>query len=209
MEILFEFVKQTCYGRDESHGYEHMKKVMDNAIEIFSAEYDIKQNEEMLNDIILVAMLHDVADHKYDKDNSLNKQVYDFLENNSDKPKLLMDIIERIAYSKEEKNKKSNTPQDWNDILGEYGCQIRNIVSDADKLQALGKIGFERCVEYSRYNYREKNNKEITPELLKQNVIAHANDKLLRLKDEFIYTKTGKEMAIPLHDEFVKLLNEM
>ena len=42
---------------------------------------------------------------------------------------------------------------------------------------------------------------------LKSDVINHSNDKLLRLKDGFIRTKTGKIMAEKLHDEFVAELN--
>lgn len=209
------FVYETCKNRKEDHGYEHMETVTINSLKLFSFEFENKlhQNDEEINslikDIIMVAWLHDVADHKFDKNNELMNTVYEFLKQISNKPDLIMSIIERISYSKEAKIIKNNEKLDWAEVLGDYGCLIRDIVSDSDKLEALGKNGFERCVEYTKNNYKEKHNQEIPYELLKKLVKEHADEKLLKLKDHYIRTDYGKKMATSLHDELLIEINKM
>ena len=57
---LTSFVKNMTDGRDESHDYNHMLRVKRFACELASEEFTD------LTDIIVVAMLHDIADSKYD-----------------------------------------------------------------------------------------------------------------------------------------------
>lgn len=197
------FVKEICKGRDSSHGYEHIHAVMRNSLMIYKGEKI--ENEEIKELCIVTAWLHDVADHKYDRNGVLKERLLQFLKMNySHNQKLSLDIIDRISFSKECGNK-----EDWELILGEKGLLVRNIVSDADKLEALGTVGIERCIEYTKETYRKKYNKEISREELCQEVKKHAEEKLLRLKDEFIRTKTGKKLAIPLHQELVEKLEEL
>jgi hypothetical protein len=40
-------------------------------------------------------------------------------------------------------------------------------------------------------------------------VVDHANEKLLKLKDHFIRTETGKLMALPLHNELLDEINKL
>ena len=72
-------------------------------------------------------------------------------------------------------------------------------VSDADRLEALGQVGLERCIEFT------KARNGIVPD----DVVTHCHEKLLRLLPEnFIKTQLGKSMAVPLHDvivDYVKL----
>lgn len=213
---LSDFVKIICADRDPSHGHKHMEKVAYNALKIYlqeSLNFTGKNDTiYILNNIVIVAWLHDVADHKYDKDGTLKLQVEQFIltfTQNTETTELLMKIIELISYSKENNAIIKNKPIDYVKELGEDGCIIRHIVSDADKLEALGKIGFERMIEYSKHNYREKNNREISQSEINKILIDHSNDKLLRLKDQFIRTETGKLMAESLHKELVDELNQL
>jgi len=206
---LSSFVKNICKDRDSSHGFDHMKSVADNAMCIAKEEniYDL----EILEMILTVAWLHDINDHKYHDEgnkNKLNKFIKKLFGNskfdNKFKYKLIIDTIDRISFSKE--NHVLNDPLkvlDWDEVLGQKGILIRNIVSDADKLEALGKGGFKRCVDYVKHKNKSFNEKEIMVRVMK-----HSKEKLLRLKDEFIRTDCGKRMAIKLHDEFEKLLIE-
>lgn len=209
---LSEFVKLMCIDRDDSHGYEHMKAVAFNSLKIFANEKlpDI-YHKEILCSIIIVSWLHDVSDHKYDKDNTLKLKVRNFLITlvNSEECEKLMKVIEYVSYSKEQKAIINKTPIDFSDELGELYAIVRNIVSDADKLEALGKIGFERCMGYTKHTYKEKYGNDMPYELLKQTVIGHANEKLLRLKDHFIRTDAGKKMAVPLHNELIDELSKL
>ena len=203
-QLCGEFVRETCKDRDPSHGYNHMKQVKENSMIIYHGE---NINDPYIKNLCkIVAWLHDVADHKYDKDNQLEHIIKKFLsEHFPEDSKLIWDIIQRISYSKEVKQGKI----DWLLTLGEKGCIVRNIVSDGDKLEAIGKIGIERCVEFSKEQYYKNNGENIPTKLLIDEVCKHSDEKLLRLKDEFINTKTGKCLAEPLHNEMINILTHL
>ena len=100
--------------------------------------------------ILTIAWLHDVNDHKYNNVFEMTENMKNFLSeyyNNKD-VELIMNIIDRISFSKE--NKIINSNYDWFDVIGQYGIIIRDIVSDADKIEALGNIGFQRCLQFTR-----------------------------------------------------------
>lgn len=215
LNTLSNFVQEVCKDRDESHNHSHMQKVTVNA-------HQILQNEESCIEesggkiylfVSIVAMLHDVADPKYDTDGKLKIQVFEFVRNkilfNEKDAQLICNIIDHISYSKENNAIQSGTPIDFNQVLGNFGAYVRMIVSDADKLEALGKVGLRRCIEYTKHSHKKKYGEDIPDELLKRKVIEHANEKLLRLKDEFIKTNYGKLLAIPLHDELLEEINKM
>lgn len=207
---LSEFVEKVCKGRDDSHGHKHMENVANNALKILvGEEVDCYR---YLDKVMTVAWLHDVADHKYDKDGTLKMQVREFVgtifadEKECD---IIMKIIDLISYSKENNAIKNGTIIDFEKELGKENAFIRHVISDADKLEAMGKIGVQRCVEFTQHTYKEKHGIDIDGEVLKQTVKEHANEKLLRLKDEFMRTNTGKKMAEKLHDELIQALNDM
>jgi HD superfamily phosphodiesterase len=200
-KLCSKFVYNICKGRDESHGYSHMKQVMLNSMIIYHGE---RMNNPYIKNLCkVVAWLHDVADHKYDVNNQLENKVKCFLSKyfpeDSD---LILNIIQRISYSKEVKNGRA----DWLAVLGEIGLAVRNIVSDADKLEAIGEIGINRCIQYSKDQYRKSKGVDIPLDILYAEINNHANEKLLRLKDEFIITDTGKHLAEPLHHEMILAL---
>jgi len=216
LNTLTDYVKEVCKDRNDSHGLNHMLHVTMNAHQILQND-DNDLFEESLGEtylyISIVAMLHDVPDHKYDLDGTLHTQVFEFVRDkiifDTEKAQFIMDIIDHLSFSKENKAIQSGNPINYVEVLGDFGAYIRDIVSDADKLEALGEIGLYRCIEFTKHTYKEKYGKEISNKLLKQKVIEHANEKLLRLKDEFFRTNYGTFLAIPLHDELIKAINEM
>jgi HD superfamily phosphodiesterase len=212
---LSDFVRITCEGRDPSHGHQHMEQVALNSLHIFKELSGKKfllnwNNHDQLRIIITVAWLHDVADHKYDNDGTLEHTVKSGINNffyKKEDQDLVWNIINRISFSKENKARLENKTLDWDDVLGIEGKFIRNIVSDVDKLEAIGQIGIDRCIMYSKEKYLEKYGHNISNNELIKEVKIHADEKLLRLKDEFIHTEPGKKMAEPLHQEMVDFLN--
>jgi HD superfamily phosphodiesterase len=190
--ILDAFVKKMCVGRPPSHGYQHMIAVCDTAVHIYGTTSHIG----LVKDIVTVAMLHDVADHKYDKDGSLKAAVLQFVTVHHDCPQEVMNTIDAISFSRELKKGKR-----WFEkSLGPQWTRVRDTVSDADKLEAIGSVGVHRCMAY---------HKELDPTAHdKANVHAllqHMLDKLLLLKDEYIVTKEGRKLAQPRHDEMVRM----
>lgn len=221
MSKLEKFVIETVGHRSASHSDEHMRVVVNNSRKIYEHTY----GEEMLeNPMYLltatVAWLHDVADHKYlCHDPSLKQKVADFLDKFTEDYKHLVKgsdveylyttekiqaIIDRISYSKE----KKNGDNDWNGILGDMGIKIRNIVSDADKIEAIGKVGIQRCVRYAAEKL-EQENIEATKERVFDHVFAHYNDKLKHLSSKYMRTEFGKKWAATLDEEMVAELENM
>lgn len=194
--ILSDFVHKTTDDRPDTHGHHHMSKVVYNSFEIAKKE----GFTEDLDMLMTVAFLHDVADHKYDKDGELKKQVVEFLHTLYKDPirvQLIVDIIDRISYSREATAIKLRDTLDYDKVLGKLGCTIRQMVSDADKLEAIGEQGLDRCIKYGF----EIHGYDSSDEVIVGHVRRHAGEKLLLLKDMFIRTKAGKQMAEPLHRE--------
>lgn len=224
LKDIDEFVKEQCNGRDESHGYAHMKKVADNADHIWGNMKAIDIMEELNTSFIsadrfisipliikLSCMLHDVADRKYDKDGKLALNVQEFLMKYFDKEQtdLIINIIDRVSFSKEQEAIKSGERKEWENTLGSEGLFIRNIVSDADKLEALGEIGFQRCKEYKTVKYHQDHGKEISNEELKAQMMEHGNEKLFHLRSKWMHTSIAKKMAIPLEQKLKDMINGM
>jgi HD superfamily phosphodiesterase len=193
-EILSKFVQETCATRDESHGWLHMQLVAHLSLLIISNLSDFTPEETEL--ALICAWLHDVNDHKYGNENEekLNK----FLDENFSKDKILiLAIIKRISFSNEKKNGKA----DWLSILGESGLKARNVVSDADKIDALD---INRCYIYEKTKHPMLSEKETW-----QQVIIHCDEKLLLLKDNYIITDIGKSLAQPKHELLIQRIAEI
>ena len=67
----------------------------------------------------------------------------------------------------------------------EIGLIVRNIVSDADKLEAIGEIGVNRCCQYTREKYGE----DLSKEKLVSYVKEHCEEKLFLLSEKYIKTE--------------------
>ena len=175
---LYEFVKISSASFDESHDVSHAVAVYNNTIKIAET---YKNTMEM--DILMYAsMLHDVCDHKYP--NSIKEEeLMKFIVGKLGKKNAIrvMNIINNISFSKQVKDlrKKPIYPD----------CMYLDIVSDADRLEAIGQIGIDRCITYTT----------ASGGIVPDDVINHCHEKLLRLKDEYIVTFKGKELAEPLH----------
>lgn len=200
---LADFVKTVCADRDESHGYEHMKTVAETSHRI--AVEDFGQDEHaLLIDAITVAWLHDVADHKYDHDGKLTATLEEFglehIPNFSDIKK----VIKLVSFSSENKAILAGNPLNYEELLGEHYANVRHIVSDADKLEAIGAIGVVRAIQYTTHA-----NPGSTEEQIIEDVKKHAEEKLLRLAGEFIRTPYGKREACVRHNEMVRQLADL
>lgn len=93
-----------------------------------------------------------------------------------------------------------------NELADNYKL-ILQIVRDADRIQAIGKEGIHRC-----YRYTKAANKNITDEnVIADLVIQHCHDKLLRLYRDpgFIVTPRGRQIAEPLHQEMVTIIESI
>lgn len=183
-DTLDSFVKESTKDFDESHGFDHAMNVYNNTMHIVQ-KLDIAERDWDI--LIFASKLHDVCDHKYK--NSIPKQtLHDFIvkELGPTRGQHVIRIIENVSYSKQVAGHREHLEEPLQTYL--------DIVSDADRIEALGKTGIFRCETLVTCR------KGKVPE----DVIKHCHEKLLKLYPEhFIKTQPGREMAKPLHEEIV------
>ncbi|SCU69779.1 uncharacterized protein TEOVI_000134800 [Trypanosoma equiperdum] len=226
-----EFVRVACAGRDSSHGLAHMEKVTESAILILCMQNQVAATDmhTTLSRVILVAMLHDVADHKYDSDGTLRHRVEAFIKEErnatietAESHAYALQTIEAVSFSAEKQRGKrwftSVLPTEW--------LRVRDIVSDADKLEAIGYAGLLRCLEYTSHlllprgkttegeqhmkeggEGRPHWSREFERQCL-QNVREHFEEKLNLLPTEYIVTEPGRFLALPRRAEMVEALHQ-
>merc|ERR1712150_250731 len=143
-------------GRDKSHSIEHFGRV-ESFIQNIIQDENVKSQLAKVNSpnfeaekiLFAAAWLHDIFDHKYTTEEEAKAgqlKIKSFLENiefHSDEIEAIQKICENVSYSKEKKGKleKLEFPTSY----------LRDIVSDADKLDAIGYAGIERCRDFSKY----------------------------------------------------------
>ncbi|BAA31061.1 HD domain-containing protein [Pyrococcus horikoshii] len=170
-----EIIKRACkFAREKlgegSHGFSHTLRVLAIALHIGS-----KENAD-LEILALAALLHDIARPLEDKgvirDHAIEgaKIAKEFLSN--------YEKVEEVAHA-------IASHRFSNDV--EPRTLEAKILSDADKIDALGAIGIARVFIYSCEKERSI-----------EDSIKHFEEKILKLKD-LMYTKTGKEIAEKRH----------
>ena len=206
-DAVLELCCQLTLGYDYTHNLSHHLKVLHDAESIMNRMATIHtlspENWARVQLLVrLAAALHDTIDYKYTaigdppevKRQKLERFLVDHFASYSSQ---VLWIIDNISYSKET---KTGYPVHTDDVVQ----LARDITSDADKLDAIGSNGFYRCREFTQIF-----NPCYTPEEINRRIVEHADEKLLLLKDSYIRTIVGKQMAQPLHDELVVLVDEI
>jgi len=192
IKLIEELTKDHPKG-DDSHGKEHHLRVYAYAILICIS---LSASERLSDMALISALIHDLIDPKYPNVEEKKKVLIAFLESAyPDLKTSILWIIENMSYSKEVKFGRPTHPDP--EVL-----LARNIVSDADKLDALGIDGIERCQKYTKGAHPELTDKELLDEVKK-----HCHEKLLRLKDHFIVTPKGKSLAEEKHDYILRFVS--
>lgn len=80
------------------------------------------------------------------------QRVEHFVEANYPKDaQLILEIIKNVSFSTEKKLRQQGDPLNiWKQTMGDM-VYLSHVVSDADKLEALGKIGYQRCLGYAKH----------------------------------------------------------
>lgn len=162
-----------------THGLAHIERVYTTTVLLAAAE---QASDDVTRLAELVALLHDVADHKYDHDGRLRRAL---LERYG--PELVR-LVDAVSFSQQ-------CRADRAPAFTATQQQALDLVRDADRLDALGEAGIERCRQYTREQHPTWSPAEIYG-----HVRQHVTDKLARLYPEhFIVTAAGRARAQPLH----------
>jgi HD superfamily phosphodiesterase len=199
--LLSDFVQTICAGRSDTHGHAHMKEVAEMSSYLLFVDF-VDKNGSMMLDTITAAWLHDVADHKYDHDGTLEQRLDEFGTTNIPNYADIKQVIKYVSYSTEHKAILAGTPLDFKQILGDYYSNIRDIVSDADKLESIGVKGMERSLIY---------NTDTNPTFTRTQVIEEVrkiyDEKLVKLATQFIRTPTAHAIAQKEHKKMEEWLH--
>jgi len=193
VEKTKEFVESKLGGEGTGHDYFHILRVYKTSVYIGQKEH------ADLFIVKLAALLHDIADWKFNDGNSdigpeISRQWLTSIGVDNDVIVSVTNIIRTISF------KGGTTDSSQDTIEGK-------VVQDADRLDALGAVGIARAFAYGGYRKRELYNPNIKPqkykdfEQYKNNVdttVNHFYEKLLLLKD-LMNTPSGKSMAIERH----------
>jgi hypothetical protein len=215
------FVSKLCGDREDgAHDDEHIAFVGLDAKTILEADY---ANEEALMWIctIIVAIIHEVLDYKFpDVDNKRRDALVQFLRSlelkglkGIDITEELINIASHVSFKKEYDAIKAGAPIDYEKLNTDnlpFASKVFYTVSDADRLDALRKRGFtQRLLPYTRFVFKREHGRDPAIHELRAIVDHHCEVKLLRLKDHYMKTKTGKLMAVSAHDEFVAAYKDL
>jgi len=200
-----EYVKNELFKESTGHDWYHTDRVRNLAKRI--------AHEEKA-DIFIVevaALLHDIGDYKlYNGDEKVARHIISKwlsrFQISDQTTNLIIDIIENLSFAKS---------------LNKLEVEINNIsleakiVSDADRLDALGAVGIARTFAFGGsfkrviYDPKIKPRENLTSEEYKKNsdstTINHFYEKLLKLKDK-MYTEVGKKIAIERHSYMEQFL---
>lgn len=232
---LISLAKLLYRGRDVSHGIEHVMKVRENSlklaeklnvkesIELIKIEtaalfHDLWDSKYIKNDkeYILVRnnfrkelsaiyfSNHDITEIEIIIDNiSLSKEIR---RKNSKHKNKIIDNIKFANENNKEKEKNLQRESEEKEIPELKHLQLlRDIVSDADKIEMLGNEGIKRIVDYEIFNKPQKTSKEL------EEVVLEVYDKKISklLSENYIRTKPGKEIAEPLMKETELLISKL
>lgn len=197
-----KYIKERLSGEGSGHDWWHIYRVWKNAI-------NISKNEKVdLFTVELAALLHDIADWKFNDGNEDigPKLAREWLEKMSVDENIIYhvcDIIKNISFKGAGVENKINTIEGM-------------VVQDADRLDAMGAMGIARTFAYGGSKNREMYNPEIKPKFHKSfeeykkednTTLNHFYEKLLLLKN-LMNTNTARNIAEQRHEVMEDFLKE-
>ena len=163
LKIVEQYSKECCKDNEPGHDFSHIQRVRQLAI-ILAKNCQIDTFF-----VEILALLHDVEDHKLNNNHSV-KEFLNTLDIIDSAKERLLYILPYLSFSKYP-------------TLPEHFPLIGKIVSDADRLDAIGAIGVARAFSYGGSHHRSF-----------EDTLKHFDEKLLVL-DQYLYLEKSKEIA--------------
>lgn len=201
IDKTIEYVKQELAHAEAGHDWFHVERVYKTALTINKTE----QANEVV--VALAALLHDIADPKFNNGNEAigPQKAGQFLKSLS----VENGVIEQVKLIIANMSFKNSFD------AGTFTSRELQVVQDADRLDAMGAIGIARAFTYGGYKNRTLYDPAIKPVTTHTKdsyknttapTINHFYEKLLLLKDK-MNTPTAKAMAAKRHEVMVNFLN--
>ncbi len=172
------------FEREGTHGFSHVERVFNLCLHIG------KEEEADLEVLALASLLHDVA-----RPLESAGRVEDHAVEGA---RIARHFLRSIGYPEEKVKEVAHAIEAHRFSRGpEPETLEAKILSDADKLDAIGAIGVARVFMYSGEHGRSI-----------EDSLAHFEEKILKLKD-LMYTKTAKRLAEERHRFTVEFIERI
>ncbi|MCZ4224202.1 HD domain-containing protein [Pedobacter rhodius] len=202
IKATIDFVKKTLENAEAGHDWFHIERVYKTALTI----NEIEAGDKLV--IALAALLHDIADPKFNDGNEeLGPNVAEAFLTSIAVDTETISHVKLIIQNMSFKNSFDKQA---------FSSKEMQIVQDADRLDAIGAIGIARAFTYGGFKNRVLYDPSIKPaqhtskETYKNTTaptINHFYEKLLLLKDK-MNTDKGKQMALERHNFMVNYLEQ-
>tara|TARA_R110002110_G_scaffold361471_2_gene571141 strand:- start:383 stop:967 length:585 start_codon:yes stop_codon:yes gene_type:complete len=169
---VLDFVKENTKMFDESHDWRHAVKVAENAVKILNRK-----------DVLYLALLHDVCDHKY-PESIPRLKLSNWIYNNIPEYYYIDDLIDKVSFSYQITHYK---------LRSDTENKVLEAVRDGDRYEALS---IKRLELYSKRIGRGK-----------EDAVQHCFDKILRLVPEG-FIKHINRKTIDGHNVVVDYVNK-
>ena len=200
---LDEICLKYYLNRDRSHGIDHIQKVLKNVDKI-SKHFIFSSREEII--LRICALLHDAYDHKYFQKSedirNIKEKISDDLTKfglSLNEIQIIFIIIDNISFSKEKAQR--DRYYDLITLLSPNMISIRNIVSDSDKIEALGIEGVQRMILYSVHKISDQTMTSIINDIKK----LCKNKLYILISENYIRTDIGRKIASQKLEELKKI----
>ncbi len=197
------FVKETLLEAEGGHDWFHIQRVFLNAKYIAKHE----NVDELV--VALAALLHDIADSKFNNgDESVGPEIASNFLRSLELDELLIEHVAKIIENMSFKNSLEKKER--------FNSIELQVVQDADRLDAIGAIGIARAFNYGGFKNRALYDPKIHPALNQTKeeyksstapTLNHFYEKLLLLKDK-MNTKTGLKLAEKRHQFMLNYLDQ-
>ncbi|KAJ2470008.1 hypothetical protein GGI02_003223 [Coemansia sp. RSA 2322] len=219
-----EFVRAYMSKYDCSHDWQHVQRVVRQALVLSRAESQHRPVDALV--VHLAALLHDVDDAKYRQEGQAAFSSSAFLQEaglDSQRAQLVCRVVDAVSFrkellAKEQDRMGTGDPEErqWRQSCAELAC-----VQDADRLDAIGAFGILRCAAFSGARNRTLHApgdsivEDITyDQYVRQSdgttgtAIAHFHEKLLKLAS-MMKTECGRLEALQRHDYMSGFLRQI
>jgi len=202
IDLTITFVKSTLQNAEAGHDWWHIYRV-------WGVAKTIASNENCNHFVVeLAALLHDIADSKFNNGNEelgpeLAQHFLESIKVDSSIIEQVIKIIQNISFK-------------GGNFAVNYSSKELEIVQDADRLDAMGAIGIARTFNYGGFKNRPMYDPLIPPNLKMTKeeyknstapTLNHFYEKLLLLKDR-MNTNTGQQLAKKRHEFMVLYLEQ-
>jgi HD superfamily phosphodiesterase len=203
IDKLDEICLKYYLNRDRSHGVDHIQKVLKNVDKI-SKHFIFSSRENVI--LRACALLHDAYDHKYfqkpEDIRNIKEKISDDLTKfglSWNEIQIIFIIIDNVSFSKEKAQR--DRYYDLVALLSPNIVNIRNIVSDSDKIEALGIEGIQRMILYSVHKISDK----ITTSIIDDIKQLCENKLYILISGNYIRTDIGRKIASQKLEELKKI----